>query len=473
MSSRTKRLIFKLVVILVVIGGIAGFLAWYHLFREVKTSFDTTENTFKYGSIGNEQTDGIPYWIWLVLPRIFPDKLPGSGGYASLGLVWEEGNEMPVGLSKKTIGFDRVALNCAFCHSATYRANPKDKPVIVPAGPSHQFDPQSYVRFLYACASDPRFNADTIMREVDYAYKLSWVEKQIYRYVLIPQTRDALLKQKAQFAWMDSRPNWGRGRIDPFNPIKFGILKQPMDATIGNSDMVPLWNQKARAGMSLHWDGLNISEDEVVLSSAIGDGATRKYIERDNLKQMQDFITNVPPPKYPFTVNPDLAAKGSTIYARDCASCHSAGGANTGKVLPVETTGTDRHRTDMWTQSAADAYNNYDGGYWGFKNFRKANGYVSVLLDGVWLRAPYLHNGSVPTLADLLEPPDKRPKLFWRGYDVYDQEKIGFITVGPEAERRGSRYDTAEAGNSNTGHLWGTELSADEKKALIEFLKTL
>ena len=67
----------------------------------------------------------------------------------------------------------------------------------------------------------------------------------------------------------------------------------------------------------------------------------------------------------------------------------------------------------------------------------RRRGYVSVLLDGVWLRAPYLHNGSVPTLADLLEPPDKRPKLFWRGYDVYDQEKIGFITMGPEAETPG------------------------------------
>jgi hypothetical protein len=473
MSSRTKRLIFKLVVILVIIGGIVGFTAWYHLFREVKTSFDTAENTFKYGSLGNEQTDGIPYWIWLVLPRIFPEKLPGSGGYTSLGLVWEEGSEMPVGLSKTTIGFDRVALNCAFCHSATYRAGPKDKPVVVPAGPSHQFDPQSYVRFLYACASDPRFNADNIMREIDYAYKLSFVERALYRYVLIPQTRDALLKQKAQFAWMDSRPNWGRGRIDPFNPIKFGILKQPMDDTIGNADMEPIWNQKARMGMSLHWDGLNVSEDEVVLSSAIGDGATRKYMERDNLKQMQDWIVNVPPPKYPFSVNSELALKGSAIYTRDCAACHSAGGANTGKVLPVETVGTDRHRTDMWTKSAADAYNNYDGGYWGFKSFRKEAGYVSVILDGVWLRAPYLHNGSVPTLADLLEPPDKRPKLFWRGYDVYDQEKIGFITMGAEAERSGSRYDTAEAGNSNAGHLWGTELSADDKKALIEFLKTL
>lgn len=473
MSTRTKRLIIKLVVILVIIAGLVGFTAWYQLFREVKTSFNTAEETFKYGSLGNEQTDGIPYWIWLVLPRMFPDKLPGSGGYASLGMVWEEGREMPVGLSKKTIGFDRVALNCAFCHSATYRARPEDKPTIVPAGPSHQFDPQAYVRFLYACASDPRFNADNIMKEIDYAYKLSAVERTLYRYVLIPQTKKALLNQKEQFAWMDSRPNWGRGRIDPFNPIKFGILKQPMDDTIGNSDMVPIWNQKARAGMALHWDGLNTSEDEVVLSSAIGDGATRKYMERDNLKQMQDWIANVQAPKYPFTINQDLAAKGDAIYKRDCASCHSAGGENTGKVLPVETTGTDRHRTDMWTAEAANAYNNYDGGYWGFKNFQKKTGYVSVILDGVWLRAPYLHNGSVPTLADLFETPDKRPKLFWRGYDVYDQDKIGFVTTGDEAVRLGSKFDTAEAGNSNAGHLWGTTLSADEKKSLIEFLKTL
>ena len=41
---------------------------------------------------------------------------------------------------------------------------------------------------------------------------------------------------------MRSRPDWGRGRIDPFNPVKFRYLEQPVDATIGNSDMVPLWN---------------------------------------------------------------------------------------------------------------------------------------------------------------------------------------------------------------------------------------
>ena len=58
-----------------------------------------------------------------------------------------------------------------------------------------------------------------------------------------------------------------------------------------------------------------------------------------------------------------------------------------------------------------------------FSHFRKTFGYANSPLDGVWLRAPYLHNGSVPTLRDLLEPSDQRPKTFYRGYDVYDQRK--------------------------------------------------
>src|SRR6185436_16212061 len=108
--TQGKRILIKLIVVLIVIGAVVGITAWYHLFREVPTNFAAADENFKYGSLGNEQTDGIPYWIWLVLPRMFPEKLPGSGGYASLGLVWEEGAEMPVGLSKKKIGFDRVAL---------------------------------------------------------------------------------------------------------------------------------------------------------------------------------------------------------------------------------------------------------------------------------------------------------------------------------------------------------------------------
>jgi len=87
-----------------------------------------------------------------------------------------------------------------------------------------------------------------------------------------------------------------------------------------------------------------------------------------------------------------------------------------------------------------------------------------------------LHNGSVPTLRDLLEPSDKRPKIFYRGYDVYDQKKGGFVAdVDQEKDRKYFLYDTKEPGNSNQGHegkRYGTELSAAEKGALVEYLKT-
>ena len=55
-----------------------------------------------------------------MLPRIFPEYLPGPGGYASIGILSKDGHEMPIGLSKVTIGFPRVGINCAMCHTASY-----------------------------------------------------------------------------------------------------------------------------------------------------------------------------------------------------------------------------------------------------------------------------------------------------------------------------------------------------------------
>src|SRR6266404_3654096 len=172
-QSRFKRVVLTIIAILLVLISLLGFCAWYYLFRKVRVTFASDEEHFKYGSIGTENQEGIPYWIWLVLPRLFPEKLPGPGGYASLGLSWEEGKEMPVGFTKKTIGFERVGITCAACHSATYRTDPKEKPVIVPTGPSNKFDVQAYLRFLYACASDSRFSADSLLQEIDYNHKFS------------------------------------------------------------------------------------------------------------------------------------------------------------------------------------------------------------------------------------------------------------------------------------------------------------
>jgi len=232
---------------------------------------------------------------------------------------------------------------------------------------------------------------------------------------------------------------------------------------------------------------LNATLTEVVLSSALGDGATMKWVDRDygkwnstdpaamsSLRRIQNYISELPPPKYPFTIDQTLAATGAGIYQSACADCHAFGGTRTGTVIPVAEVGTDRHRLDMWTPASATAYNGYgDGHPWKFSHFRTTAGYVSVPLDGLWLRAPYLHNGSVPTLSDLLEVPERRPARFWRGYDVFDAAKVGFLSEGAEAERIGTPYDTSLPGNSQAGHLYGTELPPESKRALLEFLKTL
>jgi mono/diheme cytochrome c family protein len=477
-----------IVAVLAVLALAGGLFAYDHFFREEPAPyFASDEEHFLYGSIGTEAEQGVPYWIWLVLPRVFPEHLPRPGGYASLGLLGVDGHEMPIGFSKVTVGFPRVGINCAVCHAASLRVTPTDPPTIYAGGPSHQTAEQQYLRFLFACAADPRFTADTLLAEIARNVTFSTIDSLLYRFVIIPGTKRALLQLQDRDAWMNRNPDWGRGRIDPFNPVKFTTLKQPVDSTIGNSDMVPLWNLKQHAGYAYHWDGLNTNLKEVVLSSAIGDGATVKWVDRDNrkwdntdpremssLRRIQNFIEGVPAPKYPFPVDRGLAAEGSQIYADHCASCHAPGGGRTGTIVPATEVGTDRHRLEMWTPASATAYNAYGEGHdWKFSHFRTTNGYVSVPLDGVWLRAPYLHNGSVPNLEALLEPVDRRPSRFWRGYDVYDPVQVGFVTDGPAAQAAGTSYDTAQPGNSNAGHTYGTDLPPQDKRALLEFLKTL
>ena len=436
-------------------------------------ALERVDDQFKYGSVGIESEQGMPYWIWQALPRVFADKLPRPGGYESFGLVWEPGRELPIGFSTAELfGGRRIAINCAFCHTAVYRLQPAGPRTIVTAGPGNLVNPQAYTRFLHAVAEDPRFNADELLSSIAGLTQLSWMQRMQYRFLLIPATRRALQRQKEQFAWMDRNADWGPGRIDPFNPVKFGILKQPVDSTVGNADMVPLWNMKGRS--ALHWDGLTSSLHESVLSSAIGDGASPKSIALPQLGRIEQWLLTLPSPRYPLAVDAALASRGEPVFAQHCASCHASGGARTGSVIPAAEIGTDIHRLDMWTPASVAAYNAYADRYpWDFSQFRKTNGYVAVPLDGVWLRAPYLHNGSVPSLQELLEPPANRRAVFYRGYDVFDATRVGFVSDGPIAERIGTRIDTARPGNGNTGHVYGTALPASDKLALIEFLKTL
>ena len=168
-TSKHNKLL-RILAVLVVLGAIGGLFTWYQFFREEAQPEWITQDPdmrFKYGSIGAERDAGIPYWIFYVLPRMFPEKIPGPNGFASFGVSWEEGQELPVGFTKKVVGFARVANNCASCHTANYRATPNEIPTFVTAGPGHTLNLEAVFRFLVDCAKDPRFNADNLMREID------------------------------------------------------------------------------------------------------------------------------------------------------------------------------------------------------------------------------------------------------------------------------------------------------------------
>ncbi len=144
-----------------------------------------------------------------------------------------------------------------------------------------------------------------------------------------------------------------------------------------------------------------------------------------------------------------------------------------GQVTPIAEIGTDPERLNSFTSALAEKMNTIGTGKpWKFSHFRKTDGYANMPLDGVWLRAPYLHNGSVPTLRALLFP-EERPATFYRGYDVYDWQRVGFVSEGADAERNGVRFDTGLRGNGNGGHVYGRELPAADREALLEYLKTL
>ena len=476
------KICLLLIVLLVAVGGVVG---WYKFFREEPQPgwvTSTPEMRFKYGSIGAEHDAGVPYWIWYALPRLFPDKLPGPGGYASLGVMSEQGQELPIGFTKKVIGFPRVANNCASCHTASYRKAPNDPPTFVPAGPTHTLNLQAFFRFVVDCAKDPRFNSDEILGEIDRHTKLSLIDRLIYRYLLIPITKKRLLEREEQFKWVYRAdfPLWGRGRDDAMNLTKYFLLRVPMDNSIGPTDMPSVWNlkkYKPEKGMLMNLAGDSHDARSVIIDSALGLLGAEPHSREDFLEQvawLEKYLGEISAPKYPFPVDEALAKTGKDVFERNCARCHAS--ERTGTRVPVDEVGTDRERLGTWSKQAAIESNKVVRGF-GIE--RKGlveiepSGYIAAFLDGIWLRAPYLHNGSVPTVRDLLKPVAERPKIFYRGYDIYDPTDVGFVTQGPEAEKVGTKFDVRERASGNQGHEFGATLPAAEKNALIEYLKTL
>ncbi|XSG84143.1 MAG: hypothetical protein ACPW60_10410 [Methylohalobius sp. ZOD2] len=491
--DKCKRHPVLLIILLVVAVFAVALIYRYKVERPV--DYSKIEEHFKYGSIGSEPMSGLPYWIWKVLPVMFPEKIPGGGDYRAFGFLYEEDRDLPIGVSKRRVqGIDFVWLNCAVCHTGTVRESP-DAPRKTYLGmPANNFKLYAFVQFLRDVALDNRFNTDNVLNRIDSLDgDLDLTETIAYRFFVVDRVRGSLIDLRRQLAFLDQQHPWGPGRVDTFNPYKAIQFNFPMDQVpraelIGPADYPSIWHQRPRQGMQLHWDGNNPSVEERNKSAALGAGVTPVTIDLARIERIEDWLWELMPPPYPKPIDQTKAAQGKMLYERYCTDCHGLKEKDAyvfdtkrfkrlGKVEPLADIGTDPGRLNSYTEALAAVQNTLYAGYpWRFKYFRKTDGYANMPLDGLWLRAPYLHNGSVPTLRDLLEPASRRPPVFYRGYDVYDWDKVGFVSrVAEENGQAFFRFDTGQEGNSNSGHEgeeYGTYLDSVAKDALVEYMKT-
>lgn len=208
------------------------------------------------------------------------------------------------------------------------------------------------------------------------------------------------------------------------------------------------------------------------------------YGFEENFVHIKAYIESIEPPKYPHPIDRELAEKGREIFNRVCTDCHGTYGPNgryPNKVVEIDDVQTDDRRLRSIYRRDREATNAGWLQYFGKHPVNlESKGYIAQPLDGIWASAPYLHNGSVPTLYHLFNV-DKRPKVWKHSYTGYDPERVGLLVeefdAVPETQTTAQHrayYDTETPGSSAQGHTYpDDELYEDEKIAVIEYLKTL
>lgn len=266
------------------------------------------------------------------------------------------------------------------------------------------------------------------------------------------------------------------------------LRSNPTDPSLflKHNDLIapPWWHYKHKE--KIYCDAFGTKTHRAIMPFTMSPGNTGEMIRswEDEFVHIKAYIESVQPPKYPFPIDADLAEKGHQAFNRTCARCHGTYGEDReypNVVVEIEEIGTDRTRYDALPPFAIAG-----GNYTWFSDFGKQRldpnkvGYIAQPLDGIWAKAPYFHNGSVPTIHGVMNP-SERPGIWRRDEDGYDQRNIGLvyetidsIPEGLSSTERRTWYDTAASSHGNGGHLFpDQELDPDEKIAVMEYLKTL
>ncbi len=254
---------------------------------------------------------------------------------------------------------------------------------------------------------------------------------------------------------------------------------------VGKSDIIPTdvpawWLLKKKNAMFYSGFGRGDFGRFLMASNLLTTSDTSESRQVDeHMPDVLSYIRSLQPPAYPKKIDSNLAESGRIVFENNCSTCHGTYGEN-GKypnlLIPASVVKTDPM---LFTSSySSPQFISWFNKSWFRQGDHPAElqpfkGYIAPPLDGVWITAPYLHNGSVPTLEALLDS-RQRPTYWSRDFDQpeYDYEKVGWkFSHDPKPVAGG--YNTEKTGYGNSGHYFGDRLSPQERKAVIEYLKGL
>ncbi len=478
-------------------------------------------NFFLHGSMG---TEIFPEPVLRAFIKTYPELFPTSD-LSHLGLIPDRDFGWPIGFSRKPAvkhlgNLPAVGINCASCHVSQITSTTSDTPIRI-LGTASDFNVEAFFGSVLGATfktSDPanmkKFLA-TYLGAPPAAFEKAWREQENKIVAtmqddpfgakeiepgelhLIP-TADlqppfdsevdlaarahAMLRLfhniRAVLHVPDQPPTQlppasGPGRNDAFGLLSASLLNSPQPYAPIKFGIV--WNVAKRPWV--HWDGNTRSPIARNLLASLGLGAPlhghRADLNFADVERQTELTENIRPPRYPFTIDNGLAGSGAKLFAANCARCHT-GPENDQRLYAVAEVGTDPLRANAFNQKQADGFNRFLAelelkGYRPPKEpgVRTTGKYFAESLNGVWARSPYLHNGSVRTMAELLTAPNERAKTFHRGSQRFDPAVMGFTDEGAYV------FDTTTPGNSNSGHDYGTNLAPNEKRELVEYLKML
>jgi mono/diheme cytochrome c family protein len=267
------------------------------------------------------------------------------------------------------------------------------------------------------------------------------------------------------------------------SPRKFPL---PLGASYPECDIPPWWHMARKTTM--YYDGRTDARSvRSIMQFMLGEKTLEEFQELEpTFRDIHAYLKSLRPPKYPFAIDQARADRGKVVFEKTCAKCHGTygpGGHYPNVIVELDRIGTDPARALAGSDRLVAHYNStWLGAEYPVET--TMTGYQAPPLDGIWATAPYLHNGSVPTLALLLKSSD-RPKRFRRPpstyFAHYDPVHVGWKyesvdappppTIPPAQARY--TFDTAKFGLGNGGHTFGDKLSDAERGDVIEYLKTL